>query len=128
MGYYSRIIGLDLVETDLSKEEFFAKWRKAIKATEGTSKEGYLDIYNWDIEHKENGKLWFTLGTTDGSLEAKHYADKALAQFISSVIAGDAECMLEFDGENGERWGYYITAGMVKDIEYVRMVDGKPLD
>jgi hypothetical protein len=126
MGYYSEIIGLDPVETVLSKEEFCAKWEQAIKATEGTTKEGYLDIYSWDIEHKENGKLWFALGTTDGSLEAKHYADRELAQFISSVIADGRFCILEFDGEDGERWGYYITVAVVKDIEYVRMVDGKP--
>jgi hypothetical protein len=48
------------------------------------------------------------------------------------VIAEGEYSILKYadtDGDGGH-WGYYITRGSVKDIEYVRrrLVDGVPID
>ncbi len=126
MGYYSTLQRCDRVKTFLSIEEFMNKWDEAVKSTVGTNEEGYLDFYTWRMEEEGNGRRFMSLDMDDWC--SKHYADYKLAEFISRVIAPDASCILEFTGEDGGQWGYYIQAETVKDIEYIRMVDGKPIE
>jgi hypothetical protein len=123
MGYYSTMSRCDVVKTEMAKEEFMAKWNQAVEATKGTDDEGYLDFYQWDVSDEKDGFRWMEISMEEWY--AKHYADDALAEFISSVIADGGFCLLEFQGEDGAWWGYYITKQSVKEIEYVRMVDGK---
>lgn len=125
MGYYSTLIRCDDIKTTLSKEEFMRKWIETVRETEGTDKEGYL-FYNWELSKEENGFRWFSIEMDEWF--AKHYADRELAEFISEVISDDAKCILEFNGEDGVSWGYYITKNSVKEIEYVKLVDGKVLE
>ena len=126
MGYYSTMSRHDSLPVRITKEEFYEKWNQAIEATKGTDNEGYLDFYEWDATREKDGAQWFDIEMDDWC--AKHYADSELAKFISGVIAPGASCILEFTGEDGGQWGYYIQPETVKDIEYVRMVDGKPIE
>ncbi len=127
MGYYSTLRLTPAIKTPLTEDEFRSAWQKANDELVGTYLEGYLEIYNWEFEGKENGYSRFQL-----SIEAddwtEHYASLKLAYFISSVIAEGEKCILEFLGEDGELWGYYISRNLIKEIEYIKMVDGKPLD
>ena len=116
----------DVVKTPLTKDEFMEKWNQAVEATVGTDDEGYLDFYQWIVSDENNRFRWMEIDTDDRY--AKHYADRKLAEFISQVIAEGTYCVLEFQGEDGDWWGYYITNGSVKEIEYVRRVDGVVLD
>jgi len=125
MGYYSTLRKCGTVKTPLSIEEFMNKWNEAINSAIGTDEEGYLDFYIWKMDSDEDGFRFFAIDMDDWS--AKHYADRLLAKFISSAIAPDASCILEFSGEEGCQWGYYVQRETVKDIEYVMMVDGKPI-
>jgi hypothetical protein len=125
MGFYSTLQRSDTVKTLLSIEEFMNKWNQAIEAIKGTAEEGYLDFYIWKMDSDKDGFRFFSIDMDDRY--AKHYADSELAEFISGVIAPGASCILEFTGEDGGQWGYYVQPETVKDIEYVRMVDGKPI-
>ena len=127
MGYYSTLIAQKPVKTSLTEKEFFEKWEKAKESLAGDKEsEGYLDMYNWEVWKRDGEFTWYYLEMEE--FYAKHYADEALAVFISEVIADGEKCLLEFCGEDGFNWGYYITKGSVKDIEYVKMVDGKPIE
>jgi len=121
MGYYSELIRYGVVKTDLSVEEFNCRWEMAKKSLIGTEREGYLDNYEWEC-HSDGFYLRME------EYFAKHYADRELADFISSVIAPGTECILEFVGEDGFFWGYLITRGKVDEIEYVKMVNGRRID
>jgi len=121
MGYYSELIRYDNVKTNLPVEEFYDRWEKAKQSLIGTDYEGDLDIYEW--EKNSNG---FSLKLEEWY--AKHYGDWKLAEFISEVIAPSTSCILEFVGEDGFFWGYYITSGKVDEIQYVKMVNGQIID
>ena len=62
-----------------------------------------------------------------GDYFAKHCADRRLAEFVSKVIAPCEYVLVEFDGEDGEKWGYLVLSNEVQDITYETMVNGKPL-
>ena len=126
MGYYSTLIAQEPVKTALTKEEFFERWEKAKESLVGTEDEGYLDEYKWEVWKEEGGFTWYWLDMEEWY--AKHYADEHLAKFISEVIVDGEKSLLEFNGEDGINWGYYITKGSVKEIEYVKMVDGKRIE
>jgi len=128
MGIYSTLERCDDIKVvGMTEENFRNKWKKKIESLDEDRK-GYLDFYEWSITQKEPDCLWFSLGCEDDDYYAKHYADRDLADFISTVIAEDSVCLLEFSGDDNSLWGYYITHGSVKEIEYVRMVDGKLID
>lgn len=59
---------------------------------------------------------------------AKHYADRRLAEFVSTVIAPCDDTTIEFDGEDGEKWGYLVLRDTVETIEYTRRVNGMDID
>lgn len=62
-----------------------------------------------------------------GDYFAKHYADRCLAEFVSTVIAGCEYALVEFDGEDGVKWGYLVLSNEVHDLAYETLVNGKPL-
>jgi hypothetical protein len=82
-----------------------------------------LEIYKWEFY---KGR-WY-LEVENDEWFNKHYADKELAEFVSRVIDEGEKTTLEFVGEDGEQWGYYIERDKVVPIEYVKMVEGKRLD
>ena len=51
-----------------------------------------------------------------------HYCDRLLAEFISSVIERGYWTTLELVGEDGQRWGYFITAGKVEPLGWLKVV------
>ena len=126
MGYYSTLTRCDPVKVvGMTEEQFRKKWKEKIESLDDDHK-GDLDFYNWLPGKKEPDCLWFELDCEEWY--AKHYADESLAEFISQVIAEGTYCVLEFQGEDGAWWGYYITKDSVKEIKYVRMVDGKLIE
>jgi len=62
-----------------------------------------------------------------GDYLAKHYADRCLAEFISTVIAPGEYALVEFEGEDGEKWGYLVLSRAVYDLAYETAVNGMPL-
>jgi len=130
MGYYSTITRIDSVWSKLPPDDFRKAWEKAIEKTQETDLEGYLNFYNFDISipMEKDGNLYYQYDLHMDDLTAKHYADRLLAEFIAGVIAQGEHCIIEFAGEDGTHWGYYITIGSVREIEYKKMVDGKPIE
>lgn len=127
MGYYSTLTRCDAVKVvGMTEEQFRKKWKEKVESLDAN--EGHLDFYDWLPGKKDPGCLWFNLECQDDEWYAKHYADEELAEFISEVIAEGTYCVLEFQGEDGAWWGYYITKDSVEEIEYVRMVDGKLIE
>lgn len=67
----------------------------------------------------------------------KHYTDKALAKFVSSVMLPNTATKVEFTGDDGCKWGYVMFHSNVFDIslgkwqifniEYVASVEGKSI-
>jgi hypothetical protein len=128
MGYYSTLTHWEEVKVDAREftgVQFMEQWEKAVKESKDP---GYLDFYKWSLNEGDPDYLWFDLEVEDDEWYAKHYADRELAEFISRVIAKGASSVLEFVGEDNCQWGYYISRDSVKNIEYVKMVDGKPID
>jgi len=122
MGYYSTLTQHDEVKTlPMTQEEFDKKWQEFCNSKDENTK-FYLEQYRWSRNEKDPDAAWFDIEMDDWY--SKHYADDELAEFISQVIAEDAHCIIEFLGDDGP-WGYYITKGCVKNIEYARMVDGE---
>lgn len=124
MGYYSTLLNQPMIKSSLTEKEFMEEWEKAKQELIGSYLEGFLDFYRW--EHI--GKNVFYLELEDGDTWAKHYADSQLVKFIASVIADDEQCLLEFYGEDGNQWGYLISKDSVRDVDYVKMVDGVVID
>lgn len=113
-------------KTALGEEEFRKRWEEARRVREKEEDDDWLDIYEWVLDRIEGNKMRATIKMDDWY--AKHYADESLADFISQVIEEGDHSILEFCGEDGGTWGYYITRETVKEIEYVKMVDGQPID
>jgi hypothetical protein len=125
MGHYTTLIEEPAFKvTGMTWEEFEEKWKKFV---DEDGKLTYLDLYGWELSKQDPDALQVCL--TCEERYAKHYDDEKLAEFISTVIAEGENCILEFadsDGDGGH-WGYYIMRGEIKPLQYVRMVDGKPV-
>ena len=125
MGYYSTMIRHDDVKTlPMTEEGFKKKWEEFCASKDEDSR-SYLEQYKWVLNKRDPDASRFDIEM--GDWYSKHYADEDLAGFVSQVIADDARCLIEFLGDDGP-WGYFITKGSVKEIEYVRMVDDKRID
>jgi len=117
MGYYSTLSFERTIKTNRSQEEINTLWEK-FKSEQPEDRALFLEQYSFEKD-------------TDGTIRletedycSKHYSDGELAQFISTIIE-EGHFILEFVGEDNSVWGYYITPNSVKEIEYIRMVDGK---
>jgi len=124
MGDYSELTGCsEITVKGMTWDEFQERWRKTVEDDGGD--ESYLILYEWELNEKDPDALHIDLKCD--VCFAKHYSTDKLAKFISEVIAEGSDCVLEFLGGEGP-WGFYVTKGSVKDIKYVRMVDGKQID
>ena len=122
MGHYTTLTEGPSFRFAGTWEEFMEKWRQRVK---DDGEYSCLDLYDWELEKQDPDSI--VVGLKCESYYAKHYSDRELAQFISTVIAEDDHTILEYadsDGDGGH-WGYYITRGNIKPLEYVRMLDGK---
>lgn len=63
-----------------------------------------------------------------GDYFTQHCADRRLAEFVSTVIAPSEYALVEFDGEDGKKWGYLVLSNEVHDLSYETMVNGMPLN
>lgn len=118
MGYYSTLTECSGFKvTGMTWDEFQEKWKKIADG------DCYLSNYHWGKLNEQDPDSMHVYLECD-ECYSKHYSDEKLAQFISEVIAESDHCILEFLGEDGP-WGFYITKGSVKDIEYAKMVDGE---
>jgi hypothetical protein len=127
MGHYTTLTEEPAFKvTGMTWEEFQQKWKKFVEEDGECS---YLDLYHWKRETSEQDPDALYVYMECDEHYAKHYSDAKLAEFISTVIAEGDHTILEYadtDGDGGH-WGHYITRGSVKPLEYVRMVDGKPI-
>lgn len=111
-------------ETDYTPEELERKFEEfAAKVDE--------EMRSWLLQYcfEPLGDGSVEVLPRDGDYYGKHYACKYLARFISTVIRPGTYALLEFVGEDDECWGYFITAGRVDPLAYVRCVcrDGKEI-
>ncbi len=106
MGYYSGVeFDINNAKVDIQKtkdvEQFFY------------SNEGVYGFYNVKFD-LDGEKL------TDIVLEeyySKFYDDQLFANKLTEVLTS-GEVRLYFSGEDGDRWGYVVTPGEVKEITY----------
>jgi hypothetical protein len=127
MGHYTTLTEEPAFKvTGMTWKEFQEKWDALVEEDGECS---YLSLYHWRGEKSEQDPDALYVNMECDEYYAKHYSDAKLAEFISTVIAEGDYAILEYadtDGDGGH-FGYYITRGSVKPLEYVRMVDGKPI-
>lgn len=125
MSYYSTISAFEfrsrLTEAEL-KEAFY----RFVQNLTGEDRD-CMGIYEFSRSSgpEKDGLNEYALEM--GDYFAKHYADRRLAEFVSTVIAPDEYALVEFDGEDGEKWGYLVLSNEVHDLSYETLVNGKPL-
>jgi len=79
----------------------------------------------------------FAMYPDGGEYYAKHYEEKELAQFVSSVMLPNTSTTVEFTGDDGCKWGYVIFHSnvfdislgkwQIFDIEYRASIEGKSI-
>lgn len=115
-GFRSRLTEAELKEVfdrfvqNLTDEDRDCMGIYEFSKTSGPEKDG---LYEYAIEM--------------GDYFAKHCADRRLAEFVSTVIAPCEYALVEFDGEDGEKWGYLVLSNEVQDLAYETLANGKPL-
>ena len=107
----------------LNEETFQSKWKEWVDSHGG--KDGDLFVYWWDPYTSGDDGLRMELALDDRY--GRHDGEEDLAAFIQSVIAPWRACVLEFGGEDGARWGDFITSKGIKAICYERTVNGVEL-
>lgn len=116
MGYYSTA-NEDTFPTKYSQKEIQDMYKEysCIKGCEPYYKE---DPYSFRTEHP--GQITVYLNKdTDESICSDHkaYDDIILAEFLTQIISEPRS--LIYTGEDGAKWGYYISPYVLKDIEFV---------
>ena len=131
MGYYSVMHRGDF-RSNLSLKELqgkLARPRKDKRFSEISDDVVLSEQYSiQEIELPKNDSGRFEIIPKDEDFCGKHYNHEELAQYLSEVIVPGEHAHLEFDGEDGNKWGWLIFAGEVKPVEYIATVDGIFLD
>lgn len=120
MGYYSEITATTF-KSRLNQEEMKAAWNSFVESQPDCNDKFYLSIY--DIRYADSREYEIYMD----DYFAKHYASRALAEFISSTIELKSYCKIEFVGEDGEIWGWLVLQGEVNPIAYEQHVCGQPI-
>lgn len=118
MGYYSEMRWCSF-ESDLSQSEIESKYKDFIATLD--DRESCFQFYGFE-------KVGKTVSVVLEDTIAKHYGDRNLATFVSTVIAPHTHSILEFVGEDGPGWGYLIRRNSVAEISYQRVVEGLPIE
>jgi hypothetical protein len=63
-------------------------------------------LTQYTFEPTEYGEL--AVGMPDDDYYGRHYADRALAEFMATIIRPGEYATLTFKGEDGNAWGYLI--------------------
>ena len=107
MGYSSTMNNCEFM-SDLTLDDIKRKFDE-FKHKVGNGK--FLD---YDFEY--NGDNWYEVVPHYGDYTMKHYNDKLLAIFLSSIIKPHTSAELQFVGEDGEHWGWYIESFKLKKM------------
>lgn len=76
------------------------------------------------ISEVAGGGYEYSLLMTDYCCNSRDLADSELADFIAEVIKPGTYAIIEFTGEEDNKWGYLVFHKEVFEIEYVAVVDG----
>lgn len=125
MSYYSTISAFDF-HSHLTEAELKDAFDRFVQNLTGEDRD-CMGIYEFSRTcGPEKGGL-YEYALEMGDYFAKHCADRRLAEFVSTVMASSEYALVEFDGEDGEKWGYLVLSNEVQDLSYETMVNGKPL-
>ncbi len=125
MSYYSTIsaFGFRSRLTEAELKEAFDRFVQNLTGEDSDS----MGLYEFSRSSGPEKDGLYEYALEMGDYFAKHCADRRLAEFVSKVIASSEYALVEFDGEDGEKWGYLVLSNEVEDITYETMVNGKPL-
>lgn len=125
MSYYSTISAFGF-RSRLTEVELKEAFDGFVQNLTGEDRD-CMEIYEFSrISGPEKDGL-YEYALEMGDYFAKHCADRRLAEFVSTVTAPGEYALVEFDGEDGEKWGYLILSNEVHDLSYETLVNGKPL-
>ncbi|MCR4286747.1 MAG: hypothetical protein NUW09_01905 [Deltaproteobacteria bacterium] len=125
MSYYSTISAFDF-HSRLTEAELKDAFDRFVQNLTGEDRD-CMGIYEFSSTCGIEKDGLYEYALEMGDYLAKHYADRRLAEFVSTVIAGGEYALVEFDGEDGEKWGYLVLSNEVHDFSYETLVNGKPL-
>ncbi len=109
-------------KSNLNQDEMDQAWEDFIKKEK--KEREYLESYV--IKKREEAATRFFIYLAEDARDV-HCASDLLAEFVSTVIAPDSYCIIEFGGDAGEKWGFAILKGEVHEITYPRYVGDKSL-
>jgi hypothetical protein len=134
MGYES-LLSPDSFFSKFTAEEVTEKYdafRQNLRSSAALQKivgddGSYLDeYYLWtctDSKGKplppKDGLYLISLECEGDDYNGKHYSDRSLAFFISTVIAPGKTCEILFEGEDNECWGFeigYLSVGTITKV------------
>lgn len=125
MSYYSTISAFEF-RSRLTEAELKEAFERFVQNLIGEDRD-CMGLYEFSrITGPEKDGL-YEYALEVGDYFAKHYADRRLAEFVSTVIARGEYALVEFDGEDDEKWGYLVLSNEVQDLSYETMVNGMPL-
>lgn len=125
MSYYSTIGAFEFCSR-LTEAELKEAFDRFIQNLTGEDRD-CMGIYEFSKTSGPEKDGLYEYALEMGDYFAKHCADRRLAEFISTVIAQGEYALVEFDGEDGEKWGYLVLSNEVDDLSYETLVNGKPL-
>jgi len=103
----------------LTLDELTKAFREFAEERAAASLREYHNLKSYSFR-EENGLIH--LVPPANSPIGTHYCDRLLAEFISHVIERGHWTTLELVGEDGQRWGYFITAGKVRPLGWLKVV------
>ena len=120
MGYTSILNSGPAFRAKIGITEVLKSWEKFKADKKGVNQVHVLDLYSFIPTYEARDdiiEIWMD------DWDAKHYDDDILAEFISTIIHPASYTYLTFDGEDGSKWGYWITSGQVRFLESVWVLE-----
>lgn len=103
------------VADDLESWEINQLWGRYIEQLLRSQNKDYdvnhLGEYRFEASEADDNVIYVTNSSTDSCFGGLY-----LAQFIAAITTDMA--LLEFYDGSTERWGYYVTPGLVRNAEY----------
>jgi hypothetical protein len=120
MGNISRLVNGPAFKTKIGITEVLKSWTKFKADMDDANLIQGLDLYSFipTYENRDDViEIWMD------EWDTKHTQDERLAEFISMIIHPVSYTYLTFDGEDGAKWGYWITSGEVQFLEAVWVLE-----
>lgn len=113
MGYYSTITNMPKIEKVKELREAYKKLKEERKEeiARGIGETPISFIDYFDFEVTDEGHMEFAEYT------GKFYDTDRFAVFLAPYVKSG---MLEFDGEDGDSWGYHFKNGKAYHVYWVR--------